>query len=225
MGQREDEGLGKLLAKAVEEGDGDLLAAALGKKRVAELEAASERLSTKLAKRRGEANATGYGFAFLQADLTHEQVATGIVDRKGWEAGPWDNEPDQVMWVAKDPPHFRCMVWRHDANGQLNGYVAVPKDHPAWGRDYGEIDVDVHGGLTFAGRGIDDSWVFGFDTSHGFDVCPGMEATMRSIGIGSPMRFGGGEYRQLAYVRGEVESLARQLAAWIPPRLPAGEDL
>lgn len=69
--------------------------------------------------------------------------------------------------------------------GYANGYVAIPKEHPYYGKDYDEIEIDIHGGLTFAGNGskieeawpnieiiegntknLKDSWVFGFDTCH-----------------------------------------------------------
>lgn len=71
--------------------------------------------------------------------------------------------------------------------GYANGYVAVPKDHPFYGKDYDDVEVDVHGGLTFACPGsnitaadlpetevlegclydLDENWwVFGFDTCH-----------------------------------------------------------
>jgi len=32
--------------------------------------------------------------------------------------------------------------------GWGNGYVAVPKEHPLYGKDYNNIDIDIHGGLT-----------------------------------------------------------------------------
>lgn len=75
--------------------------------------------------------------------------------------------------------------------GYANGYVAVPKDHPYFGKDYDDIDVEVHGGLTFACSGdkvtardlpeteviegnlgnLDENWwVFGFDTCHYMDT-------------------------------------------------------
>lgn len=65
------------------------------------------------------------------------------------------------------------------SHGWGNGYVIVPVGHPAHGKYYDEIDVDVHGGLTFA-KSVNeliednsvfsdddkDGWVFGFDTWH-----------------------------------------------------------
>lgn len=70
--------------------------------------------------------------------------------------------------------------------GYANGYVAVPKDHPFFGRGYDDVDVEIHGGLTFSCSGSkiktdlpetevlegclydldEDWWVFGFDTCH-----------------------------------------------------------
>lgn len=64
--------------------------------------------------------------------------------------------------------------------GWGNGYVLIPEGHPAHGKHYDDIDVDVHGGLTF-GRLVDDhmikqwpelkeedkgGWLVGFDTAH-----------------------------------------------------------
>lgn len=58
--------------------------------------------------------------------------------------------------------------------GWGNGYVAVPPTHPAYKIDYDNVDIDIHGGLTYSqhGNGIDvpkDWWVFGFDTAHYMD--------------------------------------------------------
>lgn len=56
----------------------------------------------------------------------------------------------------------------------INGYVAVPKGHPDYAKGYDDVDVEIHGGLTFAEKGEKDSelwpneetWWFGFDTAH-----------------------------------------------------------
>jgi hypothetical protein len=68
-------------------------------------------------------------------------------------------------------------IWLHNMDhGWGNGYVIIPPGHPAHGKHYDEIDVDVHGGLTLSGPAIDweyipegtpeDHWIFGFDTAH-----------------------------------------------------------
>jgi len=62
--------------------------------------------------------------------------------------------------------------------GWGNGYVVLPKGHKYHGKDYDDINVDVHGGLTFsdAANELNDwpeiiaedkgGWVIGFDTAH-----------------------------------------------------------
>jgi|AKVG01.1.fsa_nt_gi hypothetical protein len=56
------------------------------------------------------------------------------------------------------------------------GYIAIPDEHNMAGKDYTEIDVTVHGGLTFGpqndlhGMGEDDDTVwYGFDCAHAGD--------------------------------------------------------
>ena len=68
-------------------------------------------------------------------------------------------------------------------HGWGNGYVIIPKEHPAYGLDYNDIKVSVHGGLTFAKdiadihremptflpsrfKSLTEGWVVGFDTAH-----------------------------------------------------------
>jgi hypothetical protein len=46
-----------------------------------------------------------------------------------------------------------------------NGYVIVPESHPWFGKDYDEIEVEIHGGLTY---GCHEGRV-GFDTAHAWD--------------------------------------------------------
>lgn len=75
--------------------------------------------------------------------------------------------------------------------GYANGYVAVPKDPPYFGKFYEDVDIQIHGGLTFSASGdritakdlpeteviegclhnLDENWwVFGFDTCHYMDT-------------------------------------------------------
>lgn len=58
--------------------------------------------------------------------------------------------------------------------GWGNGYVAIPPDHKYHGKHYDDLDIEVHGGLTFTGNAHlfpdqdlpDSYWVIGFDTAH-----------------------------------------------------------
>lgn len=68
--------------------------------------------------------------------------------------------------------------WLGDIDtGYGNGYVVIPNGHPLHGKHYDDIDVNVHGGLTFSESANNlewdeieeedkDGWVVGFDTAH-----------------------------------------------------------
>lgn len=135
-------------------------------------------------------------------------------DRKLWGDGPWDGEPDRVEWKVKGLP---ALIVRSDL-GNLCGYVAVPPGHPSHGKDYDLVDVNVHGGLTYAGacsgeichkvaKGEpDDVWWLGFDCGHAWDLIPYMVASH------GPWLFGeGATYKTVEYVQEECEKLAAQL--------------
>lgn len=160
--------------------------------------------------------------------------------KSSWGDGPWLHEPDRVDFQHAGLP---CLLLRNH-HGVWCGYAAVPPGHPLHGLPYGDVDVDVHGDLTYsdacqgpvchvpAPGEPADVWWFGFDTAHAFDYVPGMEARMRerndptlsalkaqiaALPTYSYMR---DVYRDLAYVRAETESLAEQLARqgrwWYP---------
>lgn len=151
------------------------------------------------------------------------------IDRSTWAAGPWDRESDREQWTTKTG--LPGLIVRNNLGG-LCGYVAVPPGHPAHGKGYDDVDVSVHGGLTFSRACMadgpichkpapgepDDVWWLGFDCVHAGDKYPAL--TKRGI-IPSldkiEDRFaevrGRDVYRDMAYVRAETESLAEQLAA------------
>jgi len=131
------------------------------------------------------------------------------IDRKNWNAGPWDNEPqDRTDFIHAG---FSCFTLRNNL-GAWCGYVGVPRDHKYYGVRYNDIDVDVHGGLTYSSLcsgaichvpepGMpDDVWWFGFDTAHLMDRLPHREAYFNS-----------GTYRTLEYTQEETRKLADQL--------------
>ena len=126
---------------------------------------------------------------------THEHdealaISQHRVDRTGWPPGTWDKEPDRLEW---EHAGFPCLIIRNDYFGHLCGYVALPPEHALHGVDYPEIEVGVHGGLTYAGpcRGAvchipkpgqpADVWWIGFDCLHCFDLAPGMQKTMIEV--------------------------------------------
>jgi len=79
-------------------------------------------------------------------------------------------------------------------HGYANGYIGLPKEHPWFNKHYDNIDVDIHGGLTYSNdhppKGEPDGlWWTGFDTAHCYDNQVNCDET---------------------YCRNEVESLKQQ---------------
>ena len=183
---------------------------------------------------------------FVTEDLSVEREWRGT-DRTGWPEGPWDTEPDAVLWRAKAPPHYPCQISRC-FNGAWGGYVAIPPGHPAHGVPLEELwnDFEVHRGLTFSNEAVANYWVLGFDCGHGtVDYSPGGLASIvfpflaKRLGPAyveppplDPENWetfiGVQRYRRVAYVREHVENLAAQLAAVAagerPLHLPHTED-
>ncbi len=152
-----------------------------------------------------------------------ESATVPAIDKTTWGPGEWQNEVDRVDWIAHG---FACFALRHNTLGHWCGYVGVPRDHPAYGKDYDDVDVTFHGGLTYANLcrdfichvpapGMpDDVWWLGGDFAHSGDVSPGTLAALRRCGVPEYER--AEVYRALPYVRTEVNELAAQLAAqWV----------
>ena len=138
-------------------------------------------------------------------------------DKSDWSDGEWQQEPDKAQWIDEST-NLDCLIVR-GPSGALCGYVGVPETHKFFGSDYDEVDVVVHGGLTFANEcrdtgdesvGICHSeecaanktvWWLGFDCAHSGDYCPAYDFGYRD-----------GYYKNFNYVKGEVTRLASQLA-------------
>lgn len=111
----------------------------------------------------------------------------------------------------------------HNGNGFRCGYVKVPAGHPWHGKDYRDIDAEVHGGLTFsepdvpcgAGGPDDGHWV-GFDCAHGHDL-PDPALPVRHPGMGDRvleyMARMGAAVRSQEYAEAECRSLCEQAAS------------
>jgi len=117
----------------------------------------------------------------------------------------WETEPDKVEFEYKG---FKCLILRHPTLLHLNGYVGLTENHQYYGKDCSKIDIDVHGGLTFAEMGDGENWPkgyywIGFDTGHCTDYSPGMEKIINR---------GTNEiYKNIDYVTNEVKKLVDQL--------------
>jgi len=150
------------------------------------------------------------------------------MDKSEWGEGPWQAEPDKLQWIDA-ATNLDCLAVRNHM-GCWCGYVGVPPEHPLHGKDYQDLDLDAHGGLTFADACHEDApiessichvpfpgrpdgvWWLGFDCGHWMDFMPGHQARARALGI-LPYRDAGEVYRDLSYVRAECARLAEQLAA------------
>jgi hypothetical protein len=140
-------------------------------------------------------------------------------DRTGWPAGPWDNEGDREDWVD-EATGTACFIQRNHL-GSWCGYASVKPGHPDYGKGYEDVEVEVHGGLTYAAacRGHlchvpqpgepDNVWWFGFDCGHAFDQQPAMEAYNAKLGL--PPLSVRSTYREAAYAKAETTKLAAQL--------------
>jgi hypothetical protein len=97
-----------------------------------------------------------------------------------------------------------CKIQRAGELLHLCGYVYIPEGHPLFGKGYDEIDIDVHGGLTFSER-VGKYWLIGFDCAHMGDIVPYMY--FKNLMINQ------GEYRDWDYVDNELKSMAWEVAA------------
>ena len=125
----------------------------------------------------------------------------------------WMQEPNREEWEHQG---YMCQIVRHPQAGHLCGYVGIPEGHPWFKKDYSDIDADVHGGLTYAAYGHDESesdkgyykqltdskgrklWWIGFDCNHYGDMAP------YGVSIFE------GNYRNMFYVHGQTNRLAAQ---------------
>ena len=139
-------------------------------------------------------------------------------DKTKWPEGEWKSEPDKAQWISSN---LDCLIVRN-SSGNLCGYVGVPESHEHFKQGYGELDIDVHGGLTFASlcqpnaegdhKGICHTesgaankvvWWLGFDCAHCDDIIPLHDFTS---GCDST-------YKNFNYVKRQTESLAEQLSS------------
>lgn len=165
----------------------------------------------------------------MEGDRQHYEA---VVDRTGWEPGPWDDEPtDKAVWTD-EATGYPCMINRHPQDGHWCGYVGVPEGHPLHGKsDIWEAGVDAPVDVNYAAPCMEDGaeensichiplpgesdnvWWLGFDCGHYMDVQPGREAFRKKLGFPAlGMTFP--DVMQPTYkTEGYVRSLTAELAA------------
>lgn len=155
-----------------------------------------------------------------------------LEDKTGWGNGPWQKEPDLLLWVDA-LSGLQCMIARSHG-GHLCGYVAVPPGHPLHGNNTRDVDLDAHGGINYSqGFAMSDFrvdppltdttpfWWLGFDCGHSWDYSPAMAAHFKHLAeqldrpilssldmFNQPQR-----YCIIEYVKEEVTDLAAQVHA------------
>lgn len=122
-------------------------------------------------------------------NIKSEHLLTSDQKIKYWGYGEWVEEPDLVSFEYKG---IQCKVVRifshssykdnrekHIYGGHLCGYIRVPESHCFYGKNYNEIEIDVHGALTYSEIDNDNHhylpkqghWI-GFDCAHSMDIIP-----------------------------------------------------
>ena len=123
-----------------------------------------------------------------------------------------NKEGDFEEWI--DPySNYMCRISRNLHFQTWNGYVRLPKEHPCFGKGYDDIDVNVHGGLTYSDSYFpthtnntpDGYWWLGFDTGHAWDRQP------RIFIHFPPYHFRENVYRDKDYMIKEVTELVKRL--------------
>ena len=118
---------------------------------------------------------------------------------------------DTVIEKEWDYKGYPCQV-KADM-GYRYGYVGVPKGHPYYGKDYGDIELDVHGGLVSSGdnpdSNLEDTWWLGFGCTHYGDLPDPKYAPQGFIHARALIGFG--HAWTLPEVEAQVERMVDQL--------------
>lgn len=131
-----------------------------------------------------------------------------MTDRGGlYLKGTWSREPDKLRFSHVELP---CLI-RRGPLWQWCGYVDLPPKHPWHGKEYDDIDAEVHGGLTYA-QSHGRRWRIGFDCAHCWDLLP-TDADPRIKAFYAAMKAIGGHattYKTVAFATAETKRLAVQ---------------
>ena len=96
--------------------------------------------------------------------------------------GDWLDEPDYVRFEYRGIICIIRRVCTREPNaineayfgGHLCGYLLLPNDHPLYGKQAGEIDLNCWGGITWSEE-TEQGWTIGFDCGHSGDIVPTLE--------------------------------------------------
>lgn len=120
-----------------------------------------------------------------------------------------EKEGDELQWdyTCSNGVIIHCSIHRNDIK-TLCGYITLTKDSSLYGVDYDDINISVHGGITYNAYDKDENWVIGFDCGHYGDLTP-------YFLLKEDFPFNSfGEYRDMEYVKSECESMAEQASVF-----------
>lgn len=145
-----------------------------------------------------------------------------IFDKSGWLKGPWLAEPDYLAWIDSET-NYACVA-RRNVMGAWCGYVGLDDGHPLFMVETPAEElkfIEVHGTMSYTAWNTTEDqefyparrlWWMGFDAMQDDDLCPAFtdetKPRRRRKKESTPT------YRDLDYIKGQIESLAAQLAAF-----------
>ena len=107
------------------------------------------------------------------------------------------------LYTCENGLEFHCSIVRNPRSGHLCGYVKLTTDNDFFGKEYDDIPLSCHGGLTYASE-EGDKWVIGFDCAHYGDLHPFYSDTEIYGNTGT--------YRDMEFVTRECESICEQIS-------------
>jgi len=114
-------------------------------------------------------------------------------------------EGNEKKWTytCENGLEFNCSIRRNTSGGHLCGYVILTPDNDFFGKEYDDIPVSCHGGLTYASN-QGSNWVIGFDCAHYDDLQP----FYTDQDIYNDNRV----YKDMEFVTEECESICEQIS-------------
>lgn len=115
------------------------------------------------------------------------------------------HEGDKKEWTytCNNGIEFDCLIRRVPRSGHLCGYVKLTRDNDYFGKEYDDIPLNCHGGLTYASE-HDGIWLIGFDCAHLGDLKPFYND--------NEVYGNDGLYKDMEYVVKECESICEQIS-------------
>jgi len=85
--------------------------------------------------------------------------------------GEWDSDirkyPEFEYNFIEGESGYTITIKRMKSSWTYCGYVQLPKDHPDFNKNTEDLELNIHGGITYASDGL-----FGFDCHHLNDLSP-----------------------------------------------------